>query len=429
MVLHFPQTALIVLAGPAGAGKSTLARRLFLPSQIVSSDDLRAAIADDPREQDANEDAFSVLRTIVERRLRRGLLTVVDATSLTVRAREELLRLGRGQDVGVYLVVVNTPPAVCLARNAARERRVPDEVVHRHARELLSTLELAPREGFTRIDRVDGTKLDDVEVRFAASPMFTPGAGPFDLIGDIHGCFDELVALLSELGYRRGEDGLFRHPEGRLPVFLGDLADRGPRSPDVLSLVVKHVSEGLALYVPGNHCRKLARHLRGERVRPTGGLGETLKQLAALPEGERRTLTRGFLRLYDRSPPYRILDGGKLVAVHAGIERPMIGRLSRRIREYCLYGEVVLNERREPLGRDWASAYDGEALVVYGHVPSREPRVVNNTVCIDQGCVYGGRLTAFRYPERTFVHVEAKRVHQPGTLETALAPPRRAYER
>lgn len=427
MVLHFPHTALLVLAGPAGAGKSTLARRLFKPSQIVSSDQLRAAVADDPGEQDASSDAFALLRQIVERRLRRGLFTVVDATSLTSRAREELLRIGRSQEVAVYLLVVNTPPALCLERNRTRPNAVPEAAIHRHARQLISTLELARREGFTRVDVVDGERLDEIELRFTTSPVELPDPGPLDLIGDIHGCYDELVELLGKLGYEQGSDLLYRHPAGRRPFFLGDLADRGPNSPAVLELVVEHVSRGLAFYVPGNHCRKLARHLKGERVRPTGGLSETLAQLAKLPPDKRSTLAKNFIRLYDRSPPYRLCDKGKLVAVHAGIERPMIGRLSKRIREYCLYGEVVLNEERVPLGRDWARVYDGHTLVVYGHAPTPKPRVINNTICIDQGCVYGGQLTAFRYPERTFVHVKARRAYVEGPLETPLAPPRRGF--
>jgi len=426
MILRYPTSALVVLAGPAASGKSTLAARLFRPTQILSSDALRAMVADDESDQEATEDAFGLLRHAVDRRLRRGLLTVVDATSLTARAREEALKLGRLHDVGVYLLVVSAPPEVCLERNAARERRVPDEVVHRHARELVQTMRSAPLEGFTRIDTVDGAAPGDVQVMYTPQPVHQPERGPFDLVGDVHGCFGELTELLGRLGYVRGEDRLWRHAQGRRPVLLGDIADRGPASHEVLRFAVEHVRARLALYVPGNHCRKLARHLRGERIRVTGGLDRTLEQLASLPAPEREALVKGFLSLYGSSPPYRILDDGRLVAVHAGVEARMIGRLSRRIREFCLYGDPTgeLSEDGSPVRRDWARTYDGRALVVYGHMPSTDVRIVGNTVNVDQGCVFGGKLTAFRYPEREVVQVAAHETYCPGVIGAALAPPR-----
>jgi len=244
-------------------------------------------------------------------------------------------------------------------------------------------------------------------------PLRSPDPGPFDIIGDVHGCHEELTSLLDRLGYRREGDA-FLHPERRRAVFLGDLVNRGPSNVQVITTVAAMVRRGSALYTPGNQCQKLWRLLTGDRSDPKGAVLTTLAALDALPSDERDAIARAFIALYEVAPPYLILDGGRLVVAHAGIEAWMIGKVSDEIVRFVREGEVIgRTPEGRPIRRDWAASYRGEALVVYGHTPQPGPRFVNNTVNIDQGCVYGGSLTALRYPERETVSVSSLRPYWP----------------
>ena len=118
-----------------------------------------------------------------------------------------------------------------------------------------------------------------------------------------------------------------------------------------------------------------------------------------------------------------MLDRGKLVVAHAGLKQEMQGRGSGGVREFCLYGESTgeTDEFGLPVRLDWAAEYRGPAMVVYGHTPVVEPRWLNNTVNIDTGCVFGGKLTALRYPEREFVSVPASRSSNGKTHGSAVS--------
>src|SRR5690606_32022205 len=212
-------------------------------------------------------------------------------------------------------------------------------------------------------------------------------------------CADELEELMEVLGY--SPNGV--HPEGRRLVFLGDLADRGPRNVDVLRKVTSLFFRGLALYTPGNHCDKLYRYLSGRRVQMGHGLADTVGELDRMDPAARARLVRRFRTMFETVPPYLILDEGRLVVVHAGILEDMVGFISPRIRRFCLYGDPTgkRDEKGRPIRREWARRYRGKAFIVFGHDPVPEPRRVNNTINIDQGCVFGGKLTAYRYPEDT----------------------------
>lgn len=240
--------------------------------------------------------------------------------------------------------------------------------------------------------------------------------GPFDIIGDVHGCYDELDELLEKLGYT-GYPG--SHPDGRRAVFVGDLMDRGPRNMDVLRRVTALFQRGAALYTPGNHCDKFYRYLIGRKVQMGHGLAETVQELNALPARERRRLILSFRAMFETVPPYLILDGGRLVVVHAGIQEDMIGYISPRIRRFCLYGDPTgeRDEHGRPIRREWALRYRGDALIVFGHEPVPQPRFVNGTVNIDQGCVFGGHLTAYRYPEGEVVQVPARKAYDTSRLD------------
>ena len=110
-----------------------------------------------------------------------------------------------------------------------------------------------------------------------------------------------------------------------------------------------------------------------------------------------------------------MLDGGRLVVAHAGLIERYHGRASGRVREFCLYGQTTgeTDEYGLPVRYPWATEYRGRAVVVYGHTPVPAAEWLNNTLCLDTGCVFGGRLTALRYPERTLVSVPAARVYHP----------------
>jgi protein phosphatase len=236
--------------------------------------------------------------------------------------------------------------------------------------------------------------------------------GPFDIIGDVHGCYDELLILLARLGYGvRNEGGkqVLEHREGRRVIFLGDLVDRGPKIPEVLHLVMDSVAAGSALCVTGNHDDKLARKLRGRNVKIAHGLAESLAQLEQQsPEFQRKAAA--FIELL---PDHYVLDDGKLVVAHAGLREEMHGRRNGAVRAFCLYGETRgdTDEHGFPVRYNWALDYRGDAIVVYGHTPVLDSEWANNTICIDNGCVYGGKLTALRYPERELVSVPAAKVY------------------
>ena len=413
--LAVPELSLVCLVGASGSGKSTFAREHFGPYEVLSSDVCRGLVADDPNDQSATAAAFDVLHHIAGKRLEAGRLTVVDATSVQPEARRSLVALARAHDVLPVAVVLDLPERVCLDRNASRaERTFGDDVVKRQREQLRRSLKHLGKEGFRKVHvlRTEQEVADAVVVRERLLNDFRHLHGPFDVIGDVHGCRTELEAVLVELGYAlvRDEQGrpVDAHAPGRTAVFVGDLVDRGPDSPGVLRLVMGMVAAGSALCVPGNHENKLVKALQGRDVQVTHGLGETLAQLAhETPEfrAEVQEFCYGLVS-------HLVLDGGRLVVAHAGLKQAYHGRASARVRSFALYGDTTgeTDEFGLPVRYPWADDYRGRATVLYGHVPTPEPEWVNGTMCLDTGCVFGGRLTALRYPEKQVVSVPAQQV-------------------
>ena len=440
MNITVPELCLIALVGPSGSGKSVFASKHFRPTEVVSSDACRAMVADDANDQAATPDAFALLNFITATRLRAGRLTVIDATNVQPDARKSLVGLARDHDCLPVAIVLNMPESLCLSRNQGRpDRSFGARVVRRQAEQLRRSLRGLRREGFRHVFVLNSPEEVD-EVSIARAPLWTNlqhERGPFDIIGDVHGCFDELVTLLGRLGYQvaaRGdpasEGGLsVTHPTGRKAVFVGDLVDRGPGVTRVIRLVMDMVSDGAALCVAGNHESKLVRKLRGRNVQISHGLAETLEQLETEPP-EFRQQAEAFL---DGLISHYVLDDGNLVVAHAGMKPEYQGRASARVRDFCLYGETTgeTDEFGLPVRYNWAAEYRGRAAVVYGHTPVAEPAWLNNTINIDTGCVFGGKLTALRYPEQELVSVPAARVYyeparplpearQPGEVAEAL---------
>jgi protein phosphatase len=413
MRIDLPDPSLVVLIGASGSGKSSFAARHFAPTEVISSDFCRGLVADDENDQSATADAFAVLNFIAARRLAQPRISVVDATNVQRSARKPLIQLAREHDLFAVAIVLAVPEKVCQERNQSRsDRDFGQHVVRQQTSQLRKSLKGLRREGFHRVWVLDGVEdVDAAEVRRV--PLWTDRRsehGPFDVIGDVHGCHAELVELLGELGYRVDGDGqTVTPPEGRRAVFVGDYCDRGPDTPSVLRLVMSMADAGTAICLPGNHDVKLARKLKGRDVKIAHGLAETLAQLEDEPE-EFRESAREFLA---KLVSHVVLDDGKLVIAHAGLKESYQGRSSGRVRDFALFGETTgeTDEFGLPTRVEWAADYRGEAAVVYGHTPVAEPEWVNNTIDIDTGCVFGGRLTALRWPERELVSVAASKTY------------------
>lgn len=411
-----PELALVVLVGPSGSGKSTFARTHFKATEVLSSDFCRGLVSDDENDQAATSTAFEVLHFIAAKRLKAGKLTVVDATNVQVEARKPLVALAREYHVIPVAIVFNLPERLCQDRNRDRpDRNFGPHVIRQQIQQLRRSIRNLKREGFRHIFEFS-TPEEIEDVTIERQPLWNNlkhEHGPFDIIGDVHGCFDELHALLAKLGYQITEvnDAAAsrhyeaHHPEGRKVVFLGDLVDRGPKIPDVMRLTMNMVESGAALCVPGNHDIKLMRKLNGKDVRITHGLAESLEQLECEPP----ELKEKVATFVDKLVSHYVLDDGRLVVAHAGLKEQLQGRGSGKVRDFALFGETTgeTDEFGLPVRYNWAAEYRGKAMVVYGHTPVPEPEWLNRTICIDTGCVFGGKLTALRYPEKELVSVSA----------------------
>lgn len=410
MVIEVPELALVVVVGPTGSGRAALARRLFAPTEIVSEATCRAMVADDPDELSAVADADEVLRLVVAKRLARGHLTVVDAPNVQGAARARLLEVAGAHHVPAVAVVLDLPLGSCLGTDAEEGRDGVDEEEVRRQHELVRrSVDDLRAEGFRRVQVLTSEEdVAAVEVRRERMPTDRRHEeGPFDLIGDVHGCIDELCLLLERLGYDIAPDRSTAHHIGRRrALFLGDLADRGPDTPAVFKLVMGMVADGSALCLPGNHDTKLARALRGGDVALSPGRVRALTQLDAHPESFRLEVAHFVEGLVS----HLVLDGGRLVAAHAGLPAHMHNRVSAEVRRFALHGALTgeVDDDGRPVRRPWAEEYRGDALVVHGHTPMERPTWVGNVCCIDTGCVFGGHLTALRYPELELVDVKAE---------------------
>ena len=406
MQIKIPKLSLVVLIGASGSGKSTFARRHFLKSEVLTSDECRAFVSDDENNQSATNDAFDVLHFIAAKRLARGNLTVVDATNVQPESRQPLVELARKFHCLPVAIVLNLPEAVCRQRNEGRDdRQFGPHVITQQRSQLRRSLRGLRREGFRHIFVLES--VDEVEAAAVERvPLWNDRAGehgPFDIIGDVHGCCDELEELLAQLGYEPGPavepdplwgDVVYQHPDKRRAVFVGDLVDRGPRILDVVRIVRNMVTAGTALCVPGNHDMKLMRKLNGRDVQITHGLANSLAEIDALPADGKDRFRKALAEFLDSLVSHYVFDDRKLVVAHAGMKEEMQGRGSGRVRDFALYGETTgeTDEFGLPVRHNWAAEYRGSAMVVYGHTPVPEPEWLNRTVNIDTGCVFGGKL-------------------------------------
>lgn len=424
MELKIPKLSLVVLIGVSGSGKSTFARTHFKPTEVLSSDFCRALVSDDENIQTATKEAFEVLHFIASKRLSAGKLTVIDATNVQEEARKPLVDLARQYHALPVAIVFDLPERTCEARNRERsDRNLASHVVRQQSSQLRRSIRNLKYEGFRHIFRLK-TEEEANSARVERVPLWNDKThlhGPFDIVGDLHGCYEELLELLSELGYQQSgqsaeagmESPLYSHPQGRMLVFLGDIVDRGPRIIDTFKLIYNLVKSGTALCVPGNHDMKLMRKLRGKDIQIVHGLAETLREIDSLPSEQRESLIQKASQFIDDLVSHYVLDGGNLVVAHAGLKQEMQGRGSGKVREFCLYGETMgeIDEFGLPVRYNWAADYRGPSIVVYGHTPVPEAEWLNRTINIDTGCVFGGKLTALRYPEKEIISIDASQVY------------------
>ena len=405
--IELPEFCLVAMIGGTSSGKTTFAKKHFRSTEVLSSDFFRGIVCDDENCQSISADAFDLLFYAADKRLSNMKLTVIDATNIHKEDRKKIIDLAREQNVHAAAIVLNLPEEILQERNKARQdRNFSERVIRQHCHDAKRSIKNLKREGFRFIYVINSLEqLENTEI--VRTKLWNDKKdlhGPFDIIGDIHGCCDELELLLDKLGYIK-TNGEYAHPEGRKAAFLGDFCDRGNRNADVLRIVMDMVKSDNAIAVPGNHDVKLLKYLRGKSIAMTHGIDKTIAEIEAKGDPFKSEVAE----FIDSLISHYVLDDGRLVLSHAGLKQEYIGRGSARVREFCLYGETTgeTDSYGLPVRLDWASDYRGRATIVYGHIAAKEVRSQNSTYCIDTGCVFGGKLTAFLYPEREIVDVNA----------------------
>jgi protein phosphatase len=409
--LDLPRPGLVVLVGPPAAGKSTLAAHAFSPDAVLSRDAFRRQLCGDVGAFHRDDFITDMMKTIIGIRFEEGLSTVLDATHVFPHHRETWYEIAATYGVPVTVIVLDVPESIRVERNAQRGlKAVPEYICHDLMVEMSRVLSDLTHEPVHQIVRLTTPEAASAfQPRFVAPPSHDLRwlRGPFDLISDCHGCLSELLSLLNKLGYERKSNDTWVHPEGRRPVWVGDLIDRGPDSPGVVSLVAGMVERGLGFCVIGNHDEKLRRYLDGRKIQIGQALQGTIDQFAALPDKEwRLAQAREFL---NRLPTHLRFDDGKLVIAHAGLREDLHGQDHAEVRAFALYGAPSKEKDAHgfPVRPDWAPNYRGDAVVVHGHIVVQDVAPVNNVWNIDTGAVFGRRLTALRYPEMLLESVPA----------------------
>lgn len=426
-MLQLRQNSLVVLAGPSGVGKSTWAEKHFKETEIVSSDRMRELITDDANNQTVNAEAFNLVHLLASERLKAGRSAVLDSTALVSKDRKKLLEISRKHKAFTTLIVFLGDENLCMRGQKSRDRAVPQHIVEKHIARLQNIISLGEKglkeEGFDEVIFFDRKQADKVEkVEWISNTL-----RDVDIIGDVHGCVVELQMLLTDLGYDTDDKGVWKHPEGRVAVFVGDFTDRGPNSLAVLRLVLDMKRQGSGIIAAlGNHDWKLYRHTALERnVKPSNGLNTTLREIESEVEAgtlNRKQIVRILHELFGDAPSCTVLDSGQLIITHGAVKRGQENIPTDKQRRsahaaLCLFGETTGNtdEQGHPERiYDWAETWKNtQSTVVFGHdVVGGQPRWINdNVVGIDTGCVFGGKLTAMRWPSKKIVQVDALRTY------------------
>lgn len=433
MKINIPDGAIVLLIGPSNSGKSTLLQSLvdsqqILKSEIISSDEYRLLVADADfidfsnvakedeelvfeQYQRTSEEAFNALHTIVKSRAKLNKVSIIDATNLRSFDREKYFETARHHHVPVIGIVLNTPKEQLLQRDLQRDNPRGEKRVLQQVKTLKYELKSLKREPFARVYTIND---ETVEIIRTPNQLYLEIDHGFDVIGDIHGCFDEMLALLDKLGYEQ-QDELYIHPAGRRLISVGDVMSRGPKSIDTLQFWLKQTEAGLSFMTDSNHGWKIARWLGGQKVTLNHGDELVEQEFIAYEEihGEEATsdLKKRFAKMLLNAPSHYILtkDGRtKAVVTHAGIKDHYIGKQSKRISDFCRYGDIQQADRNsKPVRGDWFINHKTSELIIWGHDVKAQPFKANRTINIDQGVVFGGELTALQFPELQFQTVKA----------------------
>ena len=436
--LHLPHAGIVLLVGPSNTGKTTLLNQLIqenqiLASEVVSSDQFRVLVSNiefiswSGRQKDESDAlfheyqqisgaAFDAMDYVVSKRCKLNKLTFIDATHLREEEHEKYLQLGKKYHVPVIAIVLNISETELLRRDAERDFPRGRNRIKQQYQHFKNALRFIKKKPYRRVYLLGEDELEVLNISRLENPLFIELVNGIDFIGDIHGCYEEFLEILTKLGYQENEEGYYIHPEGRKILSLGDVMSRGPRSIETLQFFQKHVAAGHAYMIDSNHGWKIARWLDGENVTMAHG-DENVA--AEFEEYERKYGTEATEELKEQlktllieaKSHYIIRKNGvnAAVAVHAGIKDHYIGKKSGRISDFCRYGDNEgLDENGKPIRKDWSIHHNSSELILWGHDPKPQPLLVNHTLNIDQGVVFGGSLTAYRYPEKQFVSVKAK---------------------
>lgn len=426
--------AIVLLIGPSNSGKTTLLQSLvasgqLLASEIISSDDYRQLVADVDyidlsaveKEDEAivyeayqriSEQAFHALHTIVEARAKLNKVSIIDATNLRSFECANYFEIAKRNHVPVQALLFNTPKEQLLARDQLRDNPRGQKRVLQQFNTFKYEVKAIKKEPFANLYTVQ----DDEEIKLIREPnkLTLEIEHGVDIIGDIHGCYDEMLALIRELGYEQRDD-VYIHPAGRRLISVGDIMSRGPKSIETMQFWLKQIEAGLSYMTDSNHGWKIARWLGGKDVSLNHGdeLVEQEFMAYAKVHGEAATnaLKARFARMLLDAPSHYILTKQnitKAVVTHAGIKDHYIGKQSKRISDFCRYGDILQTDRTsKPVRGDWFTQHKTSELIIWGHDVNVQPFKANRTINIDQGAVFGGELTAFQYPEQTFTSVKA----------------------
>ncbi|MDO0824222.1 polynucleotide kinase-phosphatase [Desulfosporosinus nitroreducens] len=435
--IALPHAGIVLLVGPSNSGKTTLLnqlveREVLLRSEIVSSDQFRVLVSDmdyidlkkhskDEQEvlyakyQQISQSAFEAMSVLINTRCALGKLTVVDATHLWPEDRKNYIILASKNHVSAMAIVLDLPEKILLDRDAQRELPRGRNRIKQQVRNFKNNLHSLKTEGFSTVNILNERQLEQSTFIRLSNPLVKEAGAGLDFIGDIHGCYDEFLELLDKLGYNQNEEGLYVHPEGRKLVSVGDILGRGPKSIACIKFFQEHVEQDLAYMVDSNHGWKIARWLSGRKVELTHGDEKVAAEFEHYEHNQGKEATDRFkeqVKNFLLAAPSNLVFSKNgvegIVATHAGIRDTYIGKQSNRISDFCRYGDTDgVYDDGKPIRKDWFVEHQSGEIIVWGHDPNPQPLVVNNTINIDQGVVSGGRLTAYRYPKKVFVWVEA----------------------
>ncbi|OES45763.1 polynucleotide kinase-phosphatase [Domibacillus iocasae] len=435
MNISLPHAGIVLLIGPSNSGKSTLLKTQIdggdiKQSEVISSDAFRVFVSDQefmdwrgmPKDEAGyakdeyraiSKEAFAMMDAFIEARCRLNKLSIIDATNLQPDDRKRYLHIAKKHHVPVIAVILDVSEAELLKRDAGREHPRGKRRIKQQYQTFKREKRFIKKEGYKAVYTVDST--EDLHIRRQTNPLEIDLGNGIDVIGDIHGCFDEMTALLEKLGYLKNERDLYVHPEGRMFLSLGDIMSRGPKSLEAMLFFHKHVQANLAYMIDSNHGWKIARWLEGRKVTLNHGDERVKEELDRFEERagkEKAEETKQALKkLLLKAPSHYVVTKNSLpvlICTHAGIKDVFIGKQSPAVQDFCRYGDTDgFDEKGKPVRKDWFIGHERQTLIIWGHDPKPRPLVINNTINIDQGVVFGGELTAFRYPEKEYVSVRA----------------------